>query len=82
MKTKQYTVNDRGLAEISGFLLENHKRRIPESCLSIWANYAEAGINYGACPVIEIRAIDSVSGHAETFTVSESGFDSEEIEID
>jgi hypothetical protein len=77
------TINAAGRAEIAAFLAENHKKggtHFTDSMLHAWAADAEFQMSEGNTPTIEIRSFDSVSGHTETFTVSDAGIDSELIE--
>jgi len=85
MKVKQYSVNEKGLAEIHQFLAEKHKLggdRFGPSELRAWAQAAEFQLGEGNDASIEIRSFDSVSGHAETYTISPEGLDCEEVEIE
>lgn len=85
MKVKQYTVNDKGLAEIHQFLADKHKRggnHFDRSMLQAWAQDAEFQLGEGNPASIEIRSWDSVSGHTENYTISDEGLDCEEVEID
>jgi len=85
MKAKQYSVNEKGLSEIKGFLADNHKKggdHFTPDMLHAWAADAEFQLGEGNSASIEIRAWDAVSGHTETFTISDAGLDCEEIEIE
>ncbi|MGE0343825.1 MAG: hypothetical protein AB7O86_12260 [Porticoccaceae bacterium] len=74
-------INDVGLEEIRLFLVERHCKgdyyRLPvpvvRSLLEAWAWDAEYQMGLGNPPEIEIRASDSVSGHVETFRISDAG---------
>jgi hypothetical protein len=70
-------VNAVGLSEIREFLETHHKRDEPFTLenLRAWARDAEFQMSEGNPPSIEIRAFDSVSGHAEQYTISEDGID-------
>lgn len=85
MKVKQYIVNEKGLAEIHQFLAEKHKLggdHFDRSMLQAWAQDAEFQLGEGNPASIEIRSWDAVSGHTETYTISEEGLDCEEVEIE
>jgi len=85
MKAKIYSVNEQGLIEIKEFLAGNHKKggdHFTPEMLRAWAADAEFQIREGNHAMIEIRAWDAVSGHTETFTISDAGLDCEEIEIE
>jgi hypothetical protein len=82
MKAKQYSVNEKGLSEINGFLADNHKKggdHFTPDMLRAWAVDAEFQLSEGNPASIEICAFDAVSGHTETFTISDAGIDCEEI---
>lgn len=75
------TVNQTGLREIYEFLTDNHKQdEFTEAMLNAWAEEAEFQMGEGNPPTIEIKAWDSVSGHAVEFTVSDAGVDVEVID--
>lgn len=79
------TINAAGIREIAEFLAARHKLgadNFTAAMLSAWAADAEFQMSEGNTPTIEIRAADSVSGHAETFTVSGAGIDTEHVEIE
>ena len=78
MKTEY--INESGMAEIRKFLADNHKKDISEIYLPAWAQEAEQSLGNGNPPIIEIKAWDSVSGHTEEFTVSDSGVSFDEDE--
>lgn len=85
MKVKQYSVNEKGLAEIHQFLAEKHKlggEHFDRAMLRAWAADAEFQLGEGNPARIEIRSFDSVSGHTEDYTISDEGLDCEEIEIE
>lgn len=85
MKVKQYSVNEKGLAEIQAFLAEKHKLggdHFDRSMLQAWAQDAEFQLGEGNPASIEIRSFDAVSGHTENYTISDEGLDCEEIEIE
>lgn len=73
------TINAAGIHEISAFLAEHHKKggeHFTADMLRAWAADAEFQLAEGNSASIEIRSFDSVSGHTETFTVSDAGIDS------
>lgn len=79
------TVNQTGLNEIAEFLAAHHKLgrdHFSDDMLRAWAADAEFQISEGNDATIEIKSWDSISGHTETFRVSDAGIDSEIIEID
>lgn len=85
MKVKQYSVNEKGLAEIQAFLAKKHKlggNHFDRSMLQAWAQDAEFQLGEGNPASIEIRSFDAVSGHTEGYTISDEGLDCEEIEIE
>lgn len=85
MKARIYTVNDNGLNQIHQFLAEHHKLggdHFDRDMLRAWAADAEFSLAEGNDAGIEIRSFDSVSGHAETFIISNEGLDFEEVEIE
>lgn len=85
MKALNYTVNDNGLNQIHQFLAEHHKKggdHFDKSMLLAWAADAEFQLAEGNPASIDIRSWDSVSGHTETFTISDEGLDAEEIDIE
>lgn len=85
MKALNYTVNDNGLNQIHQFLAEHHKKggdHFDKSMLLAWAADAEFQLAEGNPASIEIRSWDTVSGHTETFTISDEGLDAEEIDIE
>lgn len=89
MRATVYTVNDAGLREIAEFLQENHKaaagkpyRYFTDSMLNAWAADAEASMEAGNPPMIEIPGRHSVTGNPITYTVSDAGLDAREIEVD
>lgn len=85
MKATIKTVNEIGLQEIHSFLAEKHKLggdHFSRDMLRAWAQDAEFQIGEGNPASIEIRSFDSVSGHTETYTISDSGLDCEEVEIE
>lgn len=72
------TVNATGLAEIAAFLAAHHKlggEHFTPDMLRAWAADAEFQLAEGNTPSIEIKSWDAVSGHTETFTVSDTGID-------
>ena len=85
MKFKQYTVNEKGLAEIKSFLAEHHKKGcdyLTDGMLRAWAADAEFQLDEGNPASIEIPYYFTISGHTEEYTISDEGLDCEEIEID
>lgn len=85
MKARNYTVNDNGLDQIHQFLAEHHKKggdHFDRDMLRAWAADAEFQLAEGNPASIELRSWDAVSGHTETFTISEEGMDFEEVEIE
>lgn len=85
MKAKQYSVNEQGLSEIQSFLADKHRlggAHFDRAMLQAWAQDAEFQLGEGNPASIEIRSFDSVSGHAENYTISDNGLDCEEIEVD
>jgi len=85
MKAKQYSVNEQGLNEIKEFLASNHKKggdHFTREMIQAWAADAEFQLGEGNPAMIEIRSFDAVSGHTETFTLSDAGLDCAEIEIE
>lgn len=80
------TVNANGIKQLAAFLLENHKlgERISgdSTMLQAWADEAEFSLSEGNDAGIEIKSFDSVYGRTQTFTVSQDGLDSTEVEID
>lgn len=62
------TINAAGIREIAEFLAARHKLgadNFTAAMLSAWAADAEFQMSEGNTPTIEIRAADSVSGHAD-----------------
>jgi hypothetical protein len=85
MQVAYKTINAIGLAEIHAFLAARHKLggdHFTPSMLSAWADGAEFQLAEGNPASIEIRSWDTVSGHAEEFTVSDAGLDTNMIEVD
>lgn len=72
-------INKTGLFEIAEFLIAHHKsgQAIADKVtrLSAWADQAEFQLSEGNPATIEIKSWDSLSGHTETFTVSDAGID-------
>lgn len=84
-RTIPATINATGLAEIKQFLAANHKLggdHFTASMVAAWATDAEFQLAQGNPATIEIRSFDSVSGAAVTYTISDAGIDSTEVEID
>ncbi len=74
MQATIHTVNAAGLAEIAAFLADNHVKggdHFTADMLRAWAADAEFQLAEGNSATVEIRASDTVSGHAETYTVSD-----------
>lgn len=72
------TINEKGIAEIRVFLGRKHKLgadHFNADMLAAWAQTAEFNLSDGNGALIEIPAYDSVSGHTESFEVSEDGID-------
>lgn len=85
MKHINKIVNENGLRQIHQFLDGHHKKggdHFDRSMLLAWAADAEFQLAEGNPACIELRSWDTVSGHTETFTITEDGLDSEEIEVD
>ena len=82
----QRTVNANGIAQIAKFLLENAKRgkdiTVTPSMLRAWADQAEFSLSEGNDAFIELRSFESIHGRTQTFTISDEGLDSTEVEID
>ena len=79
------SVNEVGLAEIKEFLAGHHRLggdHFTDEMIRAWASDAEFQLGEGNDATIEIRSWDTVSGRTETYTISEAGLDSEEVEID
>lgn len=79
------TINAAGLKEIHAFLAENHKLggdHFDASMLRAWAEDAEFSLAEGNDAGIEIKALDSIHGRTQTFTVSDAGIDTEFVEIE
>ena len=80
-----YTINATGLAEIHAFLAVKHKlggNHFTPDMMRAWADGAEFQLSEGNTPTIEIKSWDAKSGHTETFTVSDAGFDVEIVNED
>jgi hypothetical protein len=81
----QYSVNAQGKKEIREFLASHHKLggdHFTDSMIAAWAADAEFQLTEGNPAMIEIRSFDAVSGHTETFTISDAGMDAEQIKIE
>lgn len=75
-----YTVNATGLAEIKEFLADNHKLggdHFTSDMLRAWAADAEFQLREGNTPSIEIKSWDALSGHTETYAITDAGLDAE-----
>jgi hypothetical protein len=69
-------INELGLAEIHQFLALRHKLHVDHfdrAALSSWAAEAEFQLGEGNPACIEIKSLDTVSGHTETFDISDAG---------
>lgn len=76
------TINTTGLNEIHAFLAERHVKggdHFTSDMLCAWAADAEFQLSEGNDASIEIKSWDAVSGHTETFTVSDAGIDTETL---
>lgn len=80
------SVNQAGINEIAAFLVANHKQgeRISKdaSMLNAWAADADFSLSEGNDAGIEIKSFDSMHGRTQTFTVSDAGLDSTEVDTD
>ena len=79
------TINSIGIAEIQAFLTARHKLggdHFTPAMLCAWAKDAEFQLGEGNSATIEIKSREAVSGHTETFTVSDAGIDTEYEECD
>ena len=75
-----YTVNATGLAEIKEFLADKHKLggdHFTSDMLRAWAADAEFQLREGNTPSIEIKSWDALSGHTETYAITDAGLDAE-----
>lgn len=80
-----FTVNQTGLNEIAEFLGTHHRLgrdHFTSDMLNAWAFDAEFQLSEGNPASIEIRSLDTASGHTETLTISAEGLDAEEIDIE
>ena len=74
------TINTTGLREIADFLAANHRlggEHFTSDMLNAWAADAEFQMSEGNSPTIEIKSWDALSGHTETYTISDAGLDAE-----
>lgn len=74
------TVNATGLAEIAAFLAAHHKlggEHFTPAMLQAWAADVEFQVGEGNTATIEIKSWDTVSGHTETYTITDAGIDVE-----
>jgi len=72
------TINDAGIAEIHDFLTERHKLggdHFTPEMLRAWASEAEFQLSEGNPATIELKSWETISGHTETYTVSDAGVD-------
>ena len=79
------TINSIGIQEIHDFLSARHKLggdHFTPAMINAWAEGAEFQLGIGSPATIEIKSWDSVSGHTETFTISDAGIDTEHEDID
>lgn len=77
------TVNEIGLTEIADFLGERHKKgrdHFTRDMLRAWAEDAEFQVAEGNPATIEVRSWDTLSGHTESFTISDAGLDVEQVQ--
>lgn len=84
MKAIRKTVNESGLKEIHEFLKKNLKggaEWFGKEELHAWAEQADFQIGEGNPPTIEIKSWDSIHGYTQEYEISESGLDSEEIDL-
>lgn len=82
MARKPTSINTIGIQEIHKFLGLHHKLgadHFSPEMLNAWAAKAEFQLGEGNPPTIEIKSNESVSGHAEEFTVSEFGCNFSEV---
>jgi hypothetical protein len=86
MQVNQYSVNAKGLAQISEFLKENavgaEKFADNQECLHAWARDAEYQLGEGNPAEIELSAIGSIHGRTQTFRISNEGLDCNPVEIE
>ena len=83
MQVAIQAINSIGIQEIHAFLAERHKLggdHFTPAMLLAWARDAEFQLGEGNSATIEIKSWDAVSGHTETFTVSDAGIDTEYAE--
>lgn len=79
----QATINAIGRAEIAAFLSERHKLggdHFTPGMIAAWAADAEFQMSEGNSPTIEIKSFASLSGHVETYTVSDAGIEYVDLE--
>ncbi len=77
------TVNEQGLKEIRGYLLDLHKQEtFTDAQLSAWATVVEESLNAGNPPEFEIGARDSKSGRVEICRIDDEGYDVEYFDVD
>ena len=72
------TINAAGLAEIHAFLAAHHKLggdHFTADMIAAWAADAERQLGEGNPASIEIKSWDTISGHTETYTVSDAGIE-------
>lgn len=85
MQVAIQSINSIGIQEIHAFLAGRHKLggdHFTPAMLRAWAQDAEFQLCEGNSATIEIKSWDAVSGHTETFTVSDAGIDTEYAERD
>ena len=80
-----YLVNDIGMKEIRAFLSKKHKlgeEHFDDRMISAWAKDAEAQLDIGNPPTIELKSWESMTGHVETYTISDNGVEALEARDD
>jgi hypothetical protein len=83
MKTTIKVINENGIQQIKKFLGENHKkgeRHFDRAMLNAWAAEAEASLAEDGNAMIELKSWDSVHGRTQTFTVSDEGVKTYEVD--
>lgn len=89
MKIINRTVNKQGLREIAEWMADHYMKAVEsglgidyftEDVLRAWAADAEFQMSEGNPPVIELAARRSISGRAETYTISNGGIDEEVVD--
>lgn len=85
MKKIVGTINKIGIIEIADFLAKNHMRGenfFTQDMLKAWAHDAEISLEDGNGATIEIKSLDSINKVNQTFTISKSGIDWKEVNIE